>query len=89
MKTITASQLQTRHKDLIEALKRGESVTLSYHGAPLGIIHPANSSALTDSEKQLKAVNQFFGMRSHQSSEDVEQIVRQLRKGRRQRFDNI
>ncbi|MDD2761251.1 MAG: hypothetical protein PHH11_13285, partial [Methylomonas sp.] len=38
---LTASQLQSKHKALIDALKRGETVEITYHGQTLGVVHPA------------------------------------------------
>lgn len=88
---ITATQLQTHHKALIDALKRGELVTLSYHGQPLGIVHPIASEE--DKEQQVEAMKQFFGMHKDRSSESsyekVENMLRDIRKGRRKDLDDI
>ena len=37
---LSASQLQSQHKALIDALKRGETVEITYHGQTLGIVQP-------------------------------------------------
>ncbi|MCK5649133.1 MAG: hypothetical protein KAI22_09655 [Gammaproteobacteria bacterium] len=88
---ITATQLQTQHKALIDALKRGESVTLSYHGQPLGIVHPVYSGE--DEDLQIEAMSHFFGMHkdtaSDTSTDDVEVLLRNVRKGRRKDLNDI
>ena len=57
---ITATQLQTQHNALIDALKRGESVTLSYHGQPLGIVDPVCSGE--DEDSQIEAMSHSVEM---------------------------
>ncbi|MDE1465854.1 hypothetical protein [Spartinivicinus poritis] len=86
---ITASQLQSQHKALIDALKRGESVEITYHGEILGIVHPKTTSLQLPSSNRDADV--FFGMHSDQttSAQSIEDEIRQLRKGRRQRLDDI
>jgi len=88
---ITASQLQTQHKALIDALKRGESVTLSYHGQPLGIVYPVSSRE--DKDLQIEAMDQFFGMHKNMVSgvfyDEVEALLRDVRKGRRKDLNDI
>lgn len=84
---ITASQLQTQHSALIEALKRGEVVNLSYHGTLLGVITPV--SAKSNKENELQAMNEFFGMHSDLSSENVEDELRTIREERRKDLDDI
>jgi len=88
---ITATQLQTQHKALIDALKRGETVNLSYHGQPLGVVKPVSSAE--DKLYQLDAMDQFFGMHKEQfkssSFDDVENELREIRKGRRRKLNDI
>ncbi|WP_163836094.1 hypothetical protein [Spartinivicinus ruber] len=86
---ITASQLQSQHKALIDALKRGESVEITYHGEVLGVVHPKTTSLQVPSAN--KNVDAFFGMHSDNTTsvEQVEDEIRQLRKGRRARLDDI
>lgn len=79
---LTSSQLQSRHKALIEALKRGETVEIIYHGRILGIVHPVVSRPV-DSKAQEEAMARFFGMHSDRSTETVEDEMRALRRGRR------
>ena len=86
---ITASQLQSQHKALIDALKRGEQVEITYHGEILGVVHPKSSSIQPmQADKEADA---FFGMHSDNTAsvEQVEDEIRQLRKGRRARLDDI
>jgi antitoxin (DNA-binding transcriptional repressor) of toxin-antitoxin stability system len=78
---LTASQLQSKHKALIDALKRGETVKITYHGQILGVVHPAVSVANTS--EQEAAMAEFFGMHRDQGVEGVEDELRAIRKGRR------
>jgi len=78
---ITASQLQSKHKALIDALKRGETVEITYHGQTLGVVHPARPSI--NPQLQEAAMNEFFGMHPSAGRADVEGELRTIRKGRR------
>ncbi|MEQ1484203.1 hypothetical protein [Methyloglobulus sp.] len=78
---LTASQLQSKHKALIDALKRGETVEITYHGQTLGIVHPATPTINT--QDQETAMNEFFGMHSDVGVTSVEDELRTIRKGRR------
>ena len=78
---LTASQLQSKHKALIDALKRGETVEITYHGQTLGVVHPAAQTVNT--KEQVQAMDEFFGMHRHQGFETVEEELRSIRKGRR------
>ncbi|MBU2708587.1 hypothetical protein KCM76_21525 [Zooshikella marina] len=84
---ITASQLQSQHKALIDALKRGEPVEITYHGEVLGIVQPAKKVKQSIS----KDGDSFFGMHKDLAadSETIENEIRQMRTGRRKRFDDI
>ncbi len=83
---ITASQLQTQHKALVDALKRGQTVEITYHGEVLGVVHPKKAPL---SEDKLAAADAFFGMHKDQPTDSVEDEVREIRKGRRKRFDDL
>jgi antitoxin (DNA-binding transcriptional repressor) of toxin-antitoxin stability system len=78
---LTASQLQSKHKALIDALKRGETVEITYHGQTLGVVHPATPTV--NSAEQEAAINEFFGMHRVSSIATVEDELRDIRKGRR------
>ncbi|WNB76761.1 hypothetical protein [Methylomonas koyamae] len=84
---ITASQLQTKHKALIDALKRGESVEITYHGQMLGIVHPA--APTVNSKEQEAAMNEFFGMHRDSGIANVESELREIRKGRRRSLSDL
>ena len=75
---ITVSQLQNKHRLLVDALKRGESVELTYHGKVLGVIQPG----LDQTHDQIDAMNDFFGMHKNAGIQSVEEELRQVRKGR-------
>ena len=78
---LTASQLQSKHKALIDALKRGETVEITYHGQTLGVVHPAVQAINT--QEQEAAMAAFFGMHKERGIETVEDELRNIRKGRR------
>ncbi|MCQ8106435.1 hypothetical protein NP590_20220 [Methylomonas sp. SURF-2] len=84
---LTASQLQSKHKALIDALKRGESVEITYHGQTLGIVHPAVPAV--NSVEQEVAMNEFFGMHRDLGVADVETELRNIRKGRRSQLSDL
>lgn len=81
---LTTSQLQTHHKSLVEALKRGEKVEITYHGQLLGVVYPKQLAV--DSQAQEEAMAAFFGIHKNQSAVNVEDELRAVRKGRRSRF---
>jgi antitoxin (DNA-binding transcriptional repressor) of toxin-antitoxin stability system len=78
---LTASQLQSKHKALIDALKRGETVEITYHGQTLGVVHPATQAINT--QNQEAAMAEFFGMHKDNGVSSVENELRTIRKGRR------
>jgi antitoxin (DNA-binding transcriptional repressor) of toxin-antitoxin stability system len=84
---ITASQLQSHHKALIDALKRGEKIEITYHGQVLGVVHPVTS--INDNEEQQAAMANFFGMHRDLSVDTVEDELRAIRKGRRNALSDL
>jgi antitoxin (DNA-binding transcriptional repressor) of toxin-antitoxin stability system len=78
---LTASQLQSKHKALIDALKRGETVEITYHGQTLGVVHPATQASNT--QEQEAAMAEFFGLHKDKGIASVEEELRTVRKGRR------
>jgi antitoxin (DNA-binding transcriptional repressor) of toxin-antitoxin stability system len=84
---LTASQLQSKHKALIDALKRGETVEITYHGHTLGVVQPANP--IIHSKEQEAAMNEFFGMHHDCGIESVEDELRNIRKGRRSSLSDL
>jgi antitoxin (DNA-binding transcriptional repressor) of toxin-antitoxin stability system len=84
---LTASQLQSKHKALIDALKRGETVEITYHGQTLGVVHPAAQA--TNNQDQEVAMAAFFGMHKENGITSVEDELRTVRKGRRNSLSDI
>jgi antitoxin (DNA-binding transcriptional repressor) of toxin-antitoxin stability system len=84
---LTASQLQSKHKALIDALKRGETVEITYHGQTLGIVHPATPTV--NSLEQESAMNEFFGMHRDLGTFSVEDELRSIRIGRRSQLSDL
>ena len=77
---LSASQLQSQHKALIDALKRGEAVEITYHGQTLGIVHLRPS---VKTREQENAMANFFGMHRDLNIDSVEDELRTIRQGRR------
>jgi antitoxin (DNA-binding transcriptional repressor) of toxin-antitoxin stability system len=78
---LSASQLQSQHKALIDALKRGEAVEITYHGQTLGIVQPVRPFVTT--KEQENAMASFFGMHRDLNIDSVEDELRTIRQGRR------
>ena len=77
---LSASQFQSQHKALIDALKRGEVVEITYHGQTLGIVQPVRSALNTREEEN--AMARFFGMHRDLTIHSVEDELRAIRRGR-------
>ena len=84
---ITTTQLQTDHKVLIDALKRGELVEITDHGQTLGIAQPAKK--VLNSATQIAAMDAFFGMHKDLAIDSVEEELRVVRQGRQSKFNDI
>ena len=79
---ITASQLRKKPKALINALKKHQTVEITYHGVVLGLFHPMHDSK-TLSEESIEAMDQFFGMHRKDSQMSVDEELREIRKPRK------
>lgn len=81
---VTVVDLRHKTKEIINALDRNETITLTYRGKDKGIILPIQEK---DDSIESPANHPAFGMwKNHKESEDVEEYVRKLRKGR---FDDL
>jgi hypothetical protein len=72
--------LRRRMREVLQALDRNETVTILYRGRKKGVLRPA-----TAPEGRCVAVTTHpaFGMwKDREDLRDVEQVVRDLRKGR-------
>jgi len=75
----TTVDLRRRTKEIIAALDRGESVTITYRGKEKGTIVPARPKK-RPSIKEFE----FFGMwKDREDMEDVHEYLRRLRERRR------
>ena len=84
---ITITQLQTDQRVLIDALKRGELVEITDHGQTLGIAQPTKK--VTNSAKQLTAMDAFFGMHKNMAIDSVEEELRSVRQGRQSQLNDL
>jgi prevent-host-death family protein len=75
----TAKDLRFYAKELLESANRGESITISYRGKPYAKLVPIEN----DSENKDETPHTLFGIWSdHGAIQDIDEHVRQLRKGR-------
>ncbi|MCK4841323.1 MAG: type II toxin-antitoxin system prevent-host-death family antitoxin [Methylococcales bacterium] len=73
----TAKDLRFHSKELIETVNRGEEVVITFRGKPCAKLVPFEERK----SKELK--NELFGMwKDHDLTENVDEYVRNLRKGR-------
>lgn len=77
----TFVDLRKRSKDIIDALRRNEKVTLFYRGKPAGVIHPIDDDAKPELPKL--ADHPACGIWADRDDmEDPTAWVQDLRKGR-------
>ena len=75
----TAKDLRFHAKELLSTVNRGEEVIITYRGKPCAKLVPYDEHKKRDR----KFKTNFFGMwKDNHSIEDVDNYVRDLRKGR-------
>ncbi len=73
----TAKDLRFQTNDLLNTVKRGEEVIISYHGKPCAKLTPL------DEKKDDTQVNELFGIwKNNDKIKGVDKHIRNLRKGR-------
>ncbi len=73
----TAKDLRFHAKELIETVKRGEEVVITFRGRPCAKLIPF------ENKKRETSKHPLFGMwKDHEQSSNVDEYVRSLRKGR-------
>lgn len=74
----TAKDLRFHSKEILDSVSRGEEVVITYRGKPHAKIVPINPEPHTIQEE-----HPLFGIwQNNDSFEDVEQYIREKRKGR-------
>ncbi len=74
----TAKDLRFQSKELLDTVKRGEEVVITYRGKPCAKLVPIKHEAAENSGK-----NELFGIwKDYDETRNVEGYVRNLRKGR-------
>ena len=74
----TAKDLRFHSTELLNTVKRGEEVIITYRGKPCAKLIP-----IEDSEDCASLKNKLFGIwEDNLQTEDVEDYVRNIRKGR-------
>lgn len=77
----TVVDLRYKMNDVLKALDRNERVTVSYRGKIKGVLVPSG-----EKKQQKIKEHPFFGMLSHDSTQSVADILKELR---RPRYDDI
>lgn len=76
--------LRYHMKDVLAAIDRNETVTITYHGKVKAKLVPAKVDSHTQQQKKRDVTQHpFFGMTKNDNS-DVYQLVREMRQGRYQ-----
>ncbi len=74
----TAKDLRFRSKELLDTVNRGEEVVITYRGKPCAKLVPIKHESTKSSSK-----NELFGIwKDYDETKNVEDYVRNLRKGR-------
>lgn len=74
----TAKDLRFHSKELLDTVKRGEEVVITYRGKPCAKLVPIKHEAAKSSGK-----NELFGIwKDYDDTKNVEDYVRSLRKDR-------
>ncbi len=74
---VTAKDLRFHSKILLESVKRGEDVLITYRGKPYAKLVPV------DEEKSEKGDNKLFGIwKDYKAVSDVDEYIDELRKSR-------
>ncbi len=73
----TAKDLRFHSRELIETVNRGEEVVITYRGKPCAKLVP-----FEDKKRKISQHNLFGMWKNHDQSQNVDEYVRNLRKGR-------
>ena len=76
----SAKDLRFHSKEILDTVSRGEEVVITFRGKPHAKLVPIDS----DEEKQKSDLKLFGIWKDYNKAEDVDQYVRDLRKGRKQ-----
>ena len=73
----TAKDLRFHSKELLDTVKRGEEVVITFRGKPCAKLIPYRE------KKEKAAKNELFGIwKDNAKFQDINEFVRELRKGR-------
>jgi len=76
--TATAKDLRFHSKELLDSVLRGEEIIITYRGKPTAKLIP-----LKDENNGVYKKNELFGIwKDKENIENVDQYIRNLRKGR-------
>jgi len=77
MMKVSIRQLRSNTREIIDSVKRGETVIITSHGKPCGEIIPYQK------QPKIAKADKAFGMwENHKENKDVNEYVRKLRKRR-------
>ena len=80
----TVVDLRRRTKEIIEALDRGEEVTITYRGEEKGVIVPAKKR-----RKKYRSMREHPAVGMWKDREDMKDVHEYLRKSRERHFDTL
>ena len=82
---ITTKQLRIQPGRIISQVNNGQEITITYRGKACAKIIPLKSQIKNKRDNNLEETdNELFGMwKDREDMEDVEQYVRNMRKGRK------
>lgn len=85
----TFVELRTKTREILEALRRNESVELSYRGRRVGVIQPEPPSHKDSSEASSVDPSTVAGFGSWADDPRYEDPTAAVREMRRSRFDDL
>ena len=85
---ISSTRLRTDSSKLVMAVKNGKTGVITYHGKAVAKVMPTEESK--DSDSRERALNEFIAaFKSGEPQENPAEIVRKLRRSRRNRQNTI
>ena len=76
----TAKDLRFHSRELLDTVSRGEEIIITYRGRPRAKLVPIKSA---EDEPKTPRESELFGLwKDHEQISDVDDYIRELRKGR-------
>lgn len=75
MKTVSMLELRSRGKDIVQRLKRGESLKLTYRGKKVATLLPEMQKKIIPENDPVRTFHQFAEPMGSMTSEDIDQLL--------------